>query len=213
MPRMMPDIAMASSFWGISATAWSAFTAIGTLALAGATVAAIWVGTRQRHADRQDFDRRLLAERRERQDDEARQVSATVYQANTMLAGCTINVSAPVGYQVSQLTVNFATDNGGLSAVSGPDVHEERDGRTWWRYDARRNNNRETPMISFTDQRGTLYYQYGGITRRFDAGTTFSDALPVLRDLLKGGPADRQPSDDGRRGRLRRAKRGQRKAG
>jgi hypothetical protein len=177
------------TFWGFSATAWSAFTAIGTLGLAGTAFVTIWVGNRQRRADRQEFANRLLEERRERQDDDARQVSVTLFQPHPVMRACTISVSAPVGYQVSQLTVMFATDQGALIAVTDPTVQEEKDGRIWWRYDAERNSDAEIPMISFTDRQNALYFQYRGVTRRFAAGTAFSDALLVFRSGQEAGQA------------------------
>jgi hypothetical protein len=176
-------------YWGASATAWAAWTAVGTLALASATVGAIIVGIRQRRADRLDFADRLLAERRERQDEEARDVTVTLSQPNPALTACRVDVSAPLGYQVKQLTLKLVQpQNGGMFPTGEPDVQEAAEGRMWWRWETRRNSGDELPMISFTDRQGGFYYQYDGHTRRFPPGTSFEQAFPVLRDWLLSGP-------------------------
>jgi hypothetical protein len=90
-----------STYLGASATAWAARSAIGTLALASATVLAILVGMHQRRADRQDFGQRLLEERRERQDEDARQVNVTLDQPNMALTACVVTVSAPVRFFIA----------------------------------------------------------------------------------------------------------------
>jgi hypothetical protein len=182
-----------SVYWGASATAWAAWTAIGTLALASATVAAIWVGVRQRRADREDYETRLEAERHERQDADARQVNLTMEQPNPVATAATIIVSAPVGYVLKQLAVQLATTGGAFTMWTDTPVVEERDGRVFRYYAAQTDSPGELPMISFTDWQGAFYYQYGGNTRRFPAGTGFDQAFRVLRAWLLSGPDGEQP--------------------
>ena len=189
------------TYWGVSSTAWEAWTAIGTLALASATVLAIWVGSRQRKADRAGFEARLLADGQERREDAARQVSVTVIQPNPVMTAATIDVTAPLGYQLRKLTVQLTEDAGGmyLADDAEPASQGEVDGRWKWRYDVHVTRANLSPMISFTDRHGDLYYQYRGITQPFAPGTGFEAALPVLVALLTSGPggapaqAARQP--------------------
>jgi hypothetical protein len=176
MPRM--------SFWGLNAIAWSALTAIGTLALAGATVLAIGVGSRQRKADRADFAVRLEAERHERADEDARQVSVRAEWLNSSGTACRIFVSSPVGYLVRDLAVAIAAADGAVTVVDDEPSLAERGGRKVREYIADIHGPIDLPMISFADRQGGLFYQYNGHTQRFAPGTSFEEALQVLRDYL-----------------------------
>jgi hypothetical protein len=156
---------------------------------------AIIVGVRQRRADRREFQDQLLADRRERQDEEARQVTATVSRPDRF--PCQAIVSAPLGYQVKQLTVRLIGPSGGGGETG---VYREfleapapavKDGRLTWTYEVPNPRDGLHPLISFVDRHGSLYYQYRGHTQRFPADTEWASALGVIQGWLNEAP--RQP--------------------
>ena len=104
------------------------------------------------------------------------------------LTACVVTVSAPVGYQLKQPVVQLATDCGAFTLVTETPAQNEREGRVFRCYGTNRFNSGEAPMLSVADRNGALYYQYGGHTRRFPAGTGFETAFPVLRAWVLSGP-------------------------
>ena len=165
---------MADTYLGASATGWSARTAVGTFALAGATFLAIVVGVRQRNADRADLAAQLLADQQERRDDDARQVSAEIARSPATIAG-TVTVTAPINYELKQLAVQLVSGSGEVNPMPDRPVVGVREGRMTWIYLGDSYSPDDAPIISFNDRHGDLYFQYDQRTERFPAGT---DAAP-----------------------------------
>jgi hypothetical protein len=132
------------SFLGMGILGWTALTAIGTLALAGATTAAIIVTARIARTDRARDDRRRLedaaewarrfsAEQRDREDYEARQITVEVEpvrplsQAEATARGPAsgrepthhITISTPAAYPIKWVDAMIAYGGSGNLGLTG----------------------------------------------------------------------------------------------
>jgi hypothetical protein len=217
------------TYWGVSATAWVAWTAIGTLALASATAAAIIVGVRTAIADRNrddtkraedrqheaelrrldsiEWGRRTNAERQEREDYEARQVTVDMVAQDPpdtfpgRLFNRRIVVRSPAVYPIKQVTVQLGGQAGsGISILptghSGSPPYLDN-GSTVREYPAQVNLEQPVqfaPIISFVDRHGNLYFQYKGHTERFPQITQFIDAARIIQNWLDTGPKPDEPA-------------------
>lgn len=217
-------------FWGVSATAWVAWTAIGTLSLATATALAIIVGVRTAITDRQrddskriedrdheaelrrldsiEWDRRTNAERQEREDYEARQVTVDIVARDPpdtfpgRLFNRRIIVRSPAVYPIKQVTVQLGGRAGSGFTIQ-PTGHAGNppyidNGSTVYEFLAEVSEQLSVqlaPIISFVDRRGTLYFQYKGHTERFPQITQFIDALRIIQTWLDTGPKPDNPGD------------------
>lgn len=197
-------------------------TAIGTMALAVATVIAVLVSIRttrtdrqraddQRRADADALDRRLLKERRERADDDAQQnvivefpERSPLTQAQREASGVRgptheIVVTVPAGYPVKWLDARIAhRANGGISTLGAGwsfDRPDAQNGQV--RYTCRAEVSGQladpAPVVRFTDRNGTLYYSYLGFTRRFGQNTDFHQAAVEIDKWVRRGPEPDEP--------------------
>lgn len=213
-----------TNYWGVSTTAWAAWTAIGTIALAAATSAAIFVALHiakrdrerddaKRTEDRQredelrrqdatEWDRRTNAERRDREDYDARQVTVDARPQRPPLGSFgpghdfnhRIVVRSPAVYPIKQLTVQIA-GRAGTGLTIQPTGHSGEppvveNGSTVYRYWAEISEllTDPAPIIRFVDRHGNLYYQYKGHTDRFPHITDFPAAATTIQSWINSGP-------------------------
>jgi hypothetical protein len=203
---------------GLTAVDW---TAIGTLALAGATVAAIIVAQVQARKDRQRGDAERLAEikrddrlrreateerelretaeRRAREDYQARQVVVTVGLVVVPVgqeAASThrITVSTPHAYPIKWLDGRWVlTRSGNLSIVGfgfGADKPTVDENRTAYSFRANipSTDPDAEPIIRFVDWHDNQYYQYRHYTERFGQNTDFTQAAIKIDEWIRTGP-------------------------
>jgi hypothetical protein len=205
-------------FWGVSATAWVALTAIGTLALAVVTVGAIGVSLhttktdrerddKKRRNDRDEAARQVRALKRESEDHAARQVTVEMVTEapQNQSPGWTglnrkVTISAPADYVVKQLVMQMAGMAGtGMSiGPAGPPIENGAisHGRKVWSFwaEAHEKLTDPAPIIGFVDNQDNLYFQYKGRTQRFPAGTEFIAALTEIQNWLSMGPKSDAPA-------------------
>jgi hypothetical protein len=206
------------TYWGVSATGWVAWTAIGTLTLAAATFVAIIVGALQRRgdrlrddrlraADRTEFEKQLRADQIEREDEAARQVTVEMVTEapQNQSPGWTglnrkVTISAPADYVVKQLVVQMAgqAGTGVTTQPVGPQTENGtiKNSRRVWSYwaEAHEQLNDPAPIISFVDRHGNLYFQYKGHTERFPQITQFTDAALAIQKWIATGPKPDSPA-------------------
>lgn len=194
---------------GLTAADW---TAIGTLALAGVTVAATIVTSvitvrgrrrddRLRQEDAEERASREAAERRAREDYEARQVvvrlekfrdPAGFYEGDAFTHR--ITVSTPHAYPIKWIDGRWVlTNNGNLGVVPfgfGIDTPTLDDNRTSYSFRARipATAPDAEPVIKFVDWHGNLSYQYRHYTERFPPNTDFIDAAIKIDEWIRTGP-------------------------
>lgn len=186
--------------------------AIGTLALAGVTVAAIVVTSviaatdrrrddRLRRKDTCERDSREAAERRTREDYEARQVvvrlqkfrdPAESYEGDAFTHR--ITVSTPHAYPIKWVDGRWVVNSSGnLSVVpfgfrlDNPTVDEDR---TYYSFRARipATAHDAEPIVRFVDWHGNQYYQYRHYTERFSQDTDFQQAAIKIDEWTRTGP-------------------------
>jgi hypothetical protein len=226
---------------GLTAVDW---TAIGTLALAGATFVAIAVtlllarNDRQRadaqrlaeiqrdddrraddrardderraqdrerddllrRADAEERDRRDAAERRAREDYEARQVLVTVTDeaaaAGALAASIdrSVRVSTPHAYPIKWVDGTWVRiDNGNIGTAGygfslvNTTIDENRIHYTF-RARISAGAREVQPIIRFVDWHGNQYYQYRHHTERFGQNTDFTEAAVKIDEWIRTGP-------------------------
>jgi hypothetical protein len=223
------------TFWGLSDIAWSALTAIGTLTLALATAAAIFVTLAIARTDRMRDDARRLqererdalqraelervyqAERVEREDSEARQVTVSMsvnksarqipmtrdswghYSSPSTKRSHEITVSAPVDYPLKHVEAQlvFTNKKGNVIATVPtaysfePPVQDGSLGRTYYRSWADPGVGQVAdPIVRFTDRRGNLYYVFKQQTWRSPGPDTSWEYIARLLNQWAGAEPD-----------------------
>lgn len=211
------------SFLGLSPTAWSALAAIGTFVLAAATVAAVIVticlartdrrrddakraADRQRddelrRQDRQEWERRFDAERRNREDYEARQVLVRSEVAKGEGFNTIITASTPRIFPIKQVDAQVVGWSGSTITVLptgfGRDPPFIKSERQWFRFRAwfPPELHNAGAIVRFTDRHGNLYYQFRHHTRRFGHNTDWINAAQEIDLWLRTGPNPDEPED------------------
>jgi hypothetical protein len=178
------------TFWGLSSTGWSAFTAIGTFLLAVSSVVVVgWTNRR---------DNRLrMRERDERADLEAGQVAVDVQPfVPPPASGPThrVTVSAPRSLP-RPLRVEGQVCNDGLNrTIVAFDPPKPREAVTTDAYDYIFDVTvgDGTPVIRFTDWNGNRYYNYKGYTARIASDWVY--AIGRIEWLLGASATGHPPS-------------------
>jgi hypothetical protein len=199
-------------FLGLDLTAWTAILALVTVVALAVT---IWLSVTERRRDdtrrrkdrerddrlraeqqarddrmhqeaAEETERRELAERKAREDYEARQV----VDRYDDLPGSLI-ISAPHSYMVKQIHGAWVySRNGNLSVVEFDRHHDDPktdDHRTYYEFKIRTDREAES-IIRFTDWHGNLYFRYRGYTIRGKQNTTFLGAAQEIDLWIRTGP-------------------------
>jgi hypothetical protein len=232
------------SFLGVDLLDWTAITAIGTLALAAATTAAVIVAARiarsdrkrdddKRQQDRQwdsdrrkedrdrddqlrreerdrddrlrreaadEWERRTRAERVDREDYEARQVTVELQpgeppkQPLGLHWNHRVTVSTPATYPVKQVNVQIAYWSDAILRIlpvsHAGDEPVSLDGRVYYGFWADISDQLQMRAViaKFVDRHGNLYYSYLHQTKRFPQNTDWNTAAQKIWEWVATGP-------------------------
>ncbi len=152
--------------------------------------------------DPADSDAQIrAAERRAREDSEARQVVASIEKADSTTSAHgpnvthLITVSCPSTYPIKQVEgqVVWQGNSGGFSMTGfgyGGDTPRAGNGRIWYPFRASISPQVRNPevVIRFVDQHGNRFYQFRLHTQRFPGRTDWIDAMKVIDLWLRTGP-------------------------
>lgn len=159
-----------------------------------------------RRQDAAELERKMTAERREREDDQARQINVEVTRGgpSTPSPGHNLNhrvtISWPATYAVKQVAVQIVSSGSGggigirpIGHQGDPPVTENnRIGFGFWA-DIPEQWPGARPIIRFTDEPGNLYYSYLGLTRRFPQNTDWPAAATQIDQWARTGPKPDEP--------------------
>ncbi len=153
-----------------------------------------------------DLERKTTAERRAREDEQARQITIQTepgrppFNSPEYDLNHRITVSWPVPYTVKQVAAQIVNPSGGglgirpIGHAGEPPVTE--DDRILYRFwaDIPDQWNQARPIIRFVDERGNLYYSYLGLTRRFPQSTDWPAAAAEIDLWARTGPKRDEPA-------------------
>jgi hypothetical protein len=160
---------------------------------------------RLRHEAADEWERRTRAERADREDYEARQVTVELHPGEPPSQPLghrwdhRITVSAPATYPVKQVEVQIAywsNANLGIMPLGHTgDKPESVNGRVYYRFWAEISDQLYTPttIARFVDRHGNLYYNYLHQTMRFPQNTGWEIAAQQIWKWVATGPKAEEP--------------------
>jgi hypothetical protein len=154
---------------------------------------------RLRQQAAEELERRELAERRAREDYEARQVVVKIEaapQGRYPELTHRITVTAPRAYPVKQVDAYLAGWSTGQMSENmsvrptgfRPDDPYADEDRFYFHFWSHSPAELEKPIVRWVDWRGNLYYQYRDYTDRFSPNTEWIEAATKIDEWIRIGP-------------------------